>query len=385
MIHESPISSFLTFLNRQSDAGLNDLSILRDAPVKNWPRLLGAGATSYGVLHGMLTYAHEQFDRDPSLAVAITKYVTDHVDEMEPFTESMILVPFIKGAAWKEHANALYSVGRFADAAEAARTAISIFSSTPALGNDLAAANLVRAMSLHALGNTGDALQLATESVRLFAAHADSARYLVSVQVCGGILFDLEEYSAALDAYSVARSVAEEQGNQREYARMLNNIATCNVCLDNVETAERQLQQAFRLFQQQGMESEMLRTVAALTRITSRHGQLDRALLVCHSIYAELLNHGLTLSAAQVLVELTVVMTEVTGHGEYARDEGARLAAAFSEEVNAPENVRTAMAFLARRSADATSAGQLRAPLAYVQSFLRDVMYTPSKEFAMPT
>lgn len=386
MTQESQILSFLAFLNRQSDAGRVDLSILRDTPVARWSELFVApGASrSYGAVRSMLAYAREQFDRDPGLAVAITRYVTDRIDEIEPVGESVIIEPFIRGLAWKEHANALYGAGEVTEAAGAAEKAIAVFSASPVFESDLASANLVRAMSLHALGSTGDALQLAVASLRLFGAHADPAMYLVAVQVCGGLLFDLEEYSSALDAYRVALSVAEELTNQREYARMLNNLGTCNVCLNNMEIAERQLQQAFRLFQQQGMESEMLRTVTALARITSLQGNVDRALDACHSIYADLLYHGLTLSAAQVLVELMAVMTEMTGKPEYARNEGSRLAAALGEEENVPANLRAAMVFLVQRTVGARTTSQLGAAISHVKTFLRDVMFSPVKEFVTP-
>lgn len=378
------MSSFVAFLNRETDAGRRDFTPLRDSPVASWPELLGTAGTapSYGTLRAMLSYARTQFDRDPGLALAITTYVTAHVEEVEPFQESVVLTDYIRGLAWKEHANALYAISRYDDAASAAEKAISVLAFSSALESDLAAANLVRAMSFHSVGRTVEALQLAIMSVRIFASNADSAQYLAAIQICGGILFDLDEYPAALDAYRVALSIAEEEGNQREYARMLNNLGTCNLCLDNREIAERQLQQAFRLFDAQHMESEMLRTVATLGRVTKRHGSLEQALDVIANIYADLLHHGLALSAAQVLVELTAVVMQMTGSTDHARDVWIRLAATFKEE-DAPQNLLAAIAFLEHKMARSEPLSQLRASIDYVQSFLRDVMYVPTKVFVV--
>ena len=376
---------FLQMLNRETDAGHMALQTLRTTPVARWPQYFASrpGWRSYGVFRAMLSYARELFDGDPRLAFAVTTFVTGEITSLESVPESVVLAAYIHGLAWKEHANALYALANYAEAADAAARAIRVFSDASALSVDVASATLIRAMSLHNLGNTREALELIMTSVRLFAANAQPRGYLVSLQVCGGILADLDEYAAARDAYRVALKIAEEQNDQREVARLFNNIGQCSVRLNDVELGEQQLQQAFRLFNKEQMHSEMLRAVAGLARAQYKRGALVSAISAFHSVYADLLHYEMLIPAAQVLVELTDIVTELTGDVAYAHDEGARLAETFGD-YDVPGNVREAMAFVQRETAAARSVAQVRAALGHARSFLEGFWSSPSAAFAVP-
>lgn len=376
---------FLQLLNREADAGQTAMQTLKATPVSQWTeRFARPGWRSYGIFRAMLAYAREELDRNPRMALSITTFVTDHVDDLQPIPESVILAPFIRGLAWKEHANALYAAEKYPASAAAADKAIVIFGSEPALAVDLGAATLVRAMSLHQQKQTVEALELVTTCVRLFAEHAQPLKYLVSLQVCGLILFDLEEYAAARDAYQVALDLADEQNKPREHTRILNNIGQCNVCLGELELGEQQLQQAFRQFSQHQMESEMLRAVAGLAKIMFKQGKLEQAAYAFHGVYAEFLHQDMMIPAAQVLVELTDIVTQLTGDVIYARNECARLAETFGD-YDVPGNVREAVAFVRQETAAARSVEQVRSALAYVRKFLNEeLLGSPSAAFAAP-
>jgi tetratricopeptide (TPR) repeat protein len=385
MNQESMLRPFLQFLNREADAGQTAMQTLRDKPVTAWAPYFAVrpGWWSYGVFRAMLSYAREMFDRDPRVALAITTFVSERVNDLEVIPDSTVLGPFIRGLAWKEHANALFMLGEFALAAAAAERAIGIFSGTPALAIDVAWATLIRAMSLHELGNTGEALDLIMKTARLFGEHAESRGYRVALAVCGNILVDLQEYPAARDAYTIARTLAEEQNDPREVARMLNNIGQCSVKLSEFELGEQQLLQAARLLSEQHMDSEITRTVIGLARVLNARGQLEAAISAFQNVYADFLHYGMVIPAAQILVELTDVVTELTGDVEWAHAESAKLAATFGD-YDVPTNVRAAMAYMQRETEAARSVEQVRAALDYVRKFLQDLFASPSTAFAVP-
>jgi tetratricopeptide (TPR) repeat protein len=385
MQQESTLRPFLQLLNREGDAGQTALQTLRDKPVTAWAPYftIRPGWWSYGVFRAMLAYAREMFGRDPRLALAITTFVIERVNDVEAIPDALVLAPFIRGLAWKEHANALYGLGKYAEANEAAERAVGIFSGTPALAIDVARATLIRAMSLHNLGKTSEALDLVMKATRLFGEHAEPQGYRVALTVCGGFLMDLEEYAAARDAFSVARKLAEEQNEPREVARLLNNIGQCSIKLGDFDLGEDQLQRAARLLIEQHMDSEITRTVVGLARSLHKRGQLEAAISAFQNVYVDFLHYGMLIPAAQVLVELTDVVTELTGDVTWAHDESAKLAASFGD-YDVPGNVRAAMAYMQRETASAGSVDQVRTALAYVRNFLQDLFASPSTAFAVP-
>lgn len=385
MSHKSMLRPFVQLLNREKALGEVALEILRTEPVTAWPQYLATqpGWRSYGVSRALLSYAHELLDNDPRLALAVTTFVGAQVNDIDSVPGSSVLAPLIRGLAWKEHANALNALGRYAEASEASGRALDIFNGMPALGIDVASASLTRAISLHNLGNTREALDLIMKSVRLFGEHAQPRGYLTSLQVCGGILVDLEEYAAARDAYTVARKIAEELNDPREAARTINNTAQCNVRMGELDLGEQQLQQAFRLFSKEHMDSEMIRTVGGLARILHKRGLLEAAISTFQNVYVDMLHYGMLIPAAQVLVELTDVVTELRGNVEWAHDECAKLAEAYGD-FDLPPNVRSAMAFVQRETTASRSVEQVREALHYVQAFFKYLLASPSAPFAVP-
>jgi tetratricopeptide (TPR) repeat protein len=272
---------------------------------------------------------------------------------------------------------------RFKEAAAAAERAVGIFESWPALVADRADAVLVRAMSLHRMHLTTDALELVIGCLPVFGAHGQTRRYMTAYQVCGAILYDLEEYAVARDAYKVAHRVAGQLKDPREFARTLNNVGQCSVMLGDLEAGEQALQEAFPLFHSERMDAEIVHTVVGLARAARQRGKLREALYTFHSVYADLLHGRLEISAASVLVELGDIVMELTGDSTYARTECARLAETFGG-YDVAGNVRDAMMYLREKTREEDSLQSLRAAFDHVRSFLRYLWSSPSTPFAAP-
>jgi tetratricopeptide (TPR) repeat protein len=362
------------------------LHALRELPVSRWSEhvMQRPGWITYGAFRALLGFARKELDRHPPSALAITTFVTDHIDAVSAPPDTVALLPFLRGLSWKEHANALFMNERYEEAEQAAERAGTIFGSEPALIVDMASATLLRAMSLHELGETVVALKLVLSCVHVFGAHAQPRKFLVALQVCAGFLFDLKEYVAARDTYRVALRIAEKQlHDRREIARTLNNIGQCSVFIGDLEEAEEALQGAFHLFHEEQMDTEMLRAVVGLARVARKQKKFKRALKALHSAYVDLLDRGLQVAAACVLVELVDVVTELTGNLTYARNEGARLAARFGD-YDVPGNVRQVMDFVNRGTRTSRSVQRARAVFAHARTFLRELLARPSTAFALP-
>ncbi|HYR27830.1 MAG TPA: tetratricopeptide repeat protein, partial [Thermoanaerobaculia bacterium] len=208
-------------------------------------------------------------------------------------------------------------------------------------------------------------------------------KYIVALQVCGWILFGLGDYSEARDSYRVALRIADEQNDAREYAKALNNVGQCNICLGNYDVGERQLREAARRMYRERMESEMLRTVAALANAASRQGRFEEALDAFHSVYADFLENSMFVPAAQVLVEIAFVVTEISNDVTYAREQCAHLAANLGN-YDLPGNVRDAVNYVQRQTSAPESVAQVRTALLYVRAFLTTPRSSPSLAFVAP-
>jgi ATP/maltotriose-dependent transcriptional regulator MalT len=156
------------------------------------------------------------------------------------------------------------------------------------------------------------------------------------------------------------------------------------VSLDELEVGEQQLQQAFRLFSQLQMEAQIPRTIAGLAKLQYKRGNLRDAIATFHFVYADLLHHGLMIPAAQVQVELMDIVTELTNDLEYARHDGARLAATFTD-YEAPGNVVAMMAYVRDEASTASSVSEVRSALGRAKAFLSDVLASPSSAFVLPS
>jgi tetratricopeptide (TPR) repeat protein len=327
-----------------------------------------------GTLETLIEHARECLDSNPLEALEITTFVLRHVDRIPPPSpDTEFLVSELQGTAWKEHGNALFMLSRLDEALNAANRAVEIFSADPFHVAYRASALVLVALILHALGRNEEAAAVIEEARPVLAEHHDAVGHLASTQVGAMIVFDEEHYQDAYDLYLRALDEAVHIGDEREQARIHQNLGACALRMGQIGVASDHLDQAFLGFTRQRMHGELQRAIWLTASIARERNSLPEALFALHNVHARFLERGMIAEAAKVLIDIGGVMTELTGDVSYGKDVCARLAASLGEH-DVPESVRAAIEDLRDASVRTDSVEGLREALRRAAAFLSEFL-----------
>lgn len=248
-------------------------------------------------LEALLDVAHRELDDDPGRALATTAFVLEQIEGPASRPASLC------GRAWKEHGTALYMAGRYAEALQASGRAGTILANDPALAADRGTALLLTALVKNALFEREAALALLDECAAIFAAHRQIDRSLKALELRGIVLFDLGRDQEALATFQHALTQAEALGDERELARIENNIGRCALKAGNFAEAMRYVQQAAFRFQELGMDAECTRAFWCRAKIDQAQGRKDEALAELGRVIQEFKKLGMYSMADKVTVE----------------------------------------------------------------------------------
>jgi tetratricopeptide (TPR) repeat protein len=247
-------------------------------------------------LEALLDVAHRELDDDPGRALATTAFVLEQLEGPVPPAS-------LCGRAWKEHGTALYMAGRYEEALQASERAGTILANDPALAADRGTALLLTALVKNALLQREAALALLDECAAIFAAHHQIDRSLKALELRGIVLFDLGRDQEALATFHQALAQAEALGNERELARIENNIGRCALKAGNFAEAMRYVQRAAFRFKELGMDAECTRAFWCRAKIDQAQGRTDEALAELGRVIQEFKKLGMYSMAEKVMIE----------------------------------------------------------------------------------
>ncbi len=257
---------------------------------------------SPAALETLLDVAHRELDDDPGRALAMTQRI------LEEAGESAARHRHVHGRAWKEHGTALYMAGRLGEALEASQRARAIFEEDPQLVSDRASALLLTALVQNARKDNEAneaALVLLEECMSAFAACNDSRGMLKALELRGIVLFDLRRYSEAVSTLQHALTEVSKLGDERELARIENNIGRCALQAENHSEAMRYVQKAAFRFNELKMEAECARAWWCMARIHEALGEKTDALRGFQRVEKEFRKLGMTSMAEKASEDRT--------------------------------------------------------------------------------
>lgn len=285
----------VTALNEEAKAGREAARMLLKLPIEDWqvildaqPRLIGIGAVEV-----LLDAAHEELDRDPGRALALTTFLVGYLDSIVSPRELDVIRQRIFGLAWKEYGNALFATGSLESAAHAARRARTILDAHPALAVDHASATMLLALVVNAQKHHSEAESLLPECENIFAAHGDKTGRLRTIQLRAMILSEQGRLDEALALWRRARAEAERIGDFHETARIQNNIGHCAAELGHLEEARGYLEEAAQRFSALQMDAEHQRAMYSIAEVQKRSGNYAEALATLHRIQQECGKRGM--------------------------------------------------------------------------------------------
>jgi tetratricopeptide (TPR) repeat protein len=379
------IRNYLAFLNDDARIGRTAAIALGDAGVADRETLLRTHPEWHraGTLHALLARAHDALDTDARFALQLTTFVTAQLPGADVPASPPFLRPQLEGTAWKEHGNALYMAGdRADDAFEAAARAARILSSEDVLAVDHASALLLLALIESARGHFREAETAVAQSIAVFAEHGETRRYLDAIQTQAMIALQQDDVAGAREWYVRAYEEADRLDDDRERARILNNLGYCALRVNDLGTAHECLSRALSEMTRLRLSGEIQRTVWNIAGLERKRGELDTAVSALCSVYPKLLDRGLVQDAVSVLVDIHDVVVEMTGDVDYARALCAKLAILGRYDV--PANVREAVDYLQATVAGTASVTVMRRAIAAVRRFLHEVLASSSARFTLP-
>jgi tetratricopeptide (TPR) repeat protein len=361
----------LELLNREVDAARVALEILLRTPRLLWDALFAQHADwlTATTFRGLLSHAHDQLDNDPVDAAVVTRFVLRRLGRLH--ADGDLPLAIISGTAWKEFANALRVTGRQRRALGAAAMAMGIFGTNDALAADRAAAMILYGHIQHELGESAAGLRWLDDATVILQQRGEERRVLQTMMLRGIILYDTKYYAEASDTFAAAYVIAQQLGDKRELPRIENNRGHCALKLGDVVAAWDHLVNAATGYIAQGMTTELPRAEWGLARLMQETAGRSVTIGELQRVYAAFAARGMVLDAANVLLEVAMILTKDEQHRQQARALCEQLDALFAT-TNMPKEAHTALAHLRENA----RGEELAADVVQVRNYFRQLRDT---------
>lgn len=360
----------------ESAAAVRTLKALPTEPWFAHVDTAASGSSTAGLVRRMLEEARAEFDRRPKVALQI-------LTEAERVASTLTGTPNQaehRGAVAKERAEALRMLGRHSEALAALDVAEGFLAQTPAPGYDLAFVDWVRASVLFYLTRYDDALLIARRAGRVFREHGDNERAQQVRVIEANILCERGDVAEAHRMFARLVIFFQRDGDRGMVARLNANLAECEVRLDRSNVAYEYADEAMRIYDQLGFQTEKVRVRWILGYALMRKGRPHEALSELQAAADGFLQWGMLDAASAVgldIAELHLSRSEWLEAEQLSRQLANQFAAA-----EAPLHAARAFAYL-REAAKARSATtQL---VDYLRSYLASATGDGSVRFEPPT
>lgn len=335
---------------------------------------------SGGIARLLCKRANGMCTRKPLYALALAEAAVRISADLPDATYPRATIHELRGEAWKEQANALVSLGRFAEALEALARAEGEYRQLPHEGLGLVAITYVRATILYEQEQLEAADQLARESAEAALHLGSTDRCMRALHLRGEIRRRCGDLSGAIDLFSMVLRYGEETSDQRWIARETRAIGVCQIELMNAAEASRHLDTSLRLCT--GMDSavEVTLTQWAIARLTFLQGNPEEAIRRLRGVVGELTRQGMLTDAAIAAVHLAEIL-----HATDRTREIPRLLAGVVQTFVAAGMLSGALAALSYLKEASTAGTVTPATFSYIRQFIARAERQPALPFAPPS
>jgi tetratricopeptide (TPR) repeat protein len=282
----------------------------------------------------------------------------------------------VRGTAWKERANTLFS-RNLRTAKKAAQKAIDIFASHPGLGQELAKARLLMAKIYREEGNSADAIREVRECAESFKEYGDTTYYSMARFIEAWIYFGQKQFR---DAYSIVSDLVEEAergNNVLALARALLFAASCARELDEHDRAREMRARALENFEEADAASELPRVRWEHAIVLAGEGRPGEAIFQLYKVRSEFLRFGMIISAASASLDMVRLKYE---RGEDVAGTARELVTTFVE-AGLTQNAIEALAYIREEArAGALTARKIQA----ARDFFSALEQHPARLFVPP-
>jgi tetratricopeptide (TPR) repeat protein len=334
---------------------------------------------SLPALRVMSVEARKVLETSPERALRITTLAAEFAEVLPLDSYSGDSVFHLRGACWKEQANALRYLGRFKEALKALDRAEICFSHASASQFNLATVAYVRATVLCEIQRTEEALSLARSSADIFLAHGDVQRYAHARILEGGVHVEQRQYATARDTFMALIKPLRAAGDLPTLARVYSAIGHTLIQIGDTEAAGTYFLQAMLMFQESGNAIGKIKSRWGLGRLLVSSGKLEEGVVRLRETRAEFEAMMMRHDAGLVSLDLAEALLAMEEREEIPAICGALVEQFSSEGMNS--NAMKALAYLREAVDDQSVTADI---VRHVREYLEDLPRQPARAFVPP-
>jgi len=332
-----------------------------------------------GVVRALMRAAYDAVMQMPPDAVAMTWMATDIAENLPtpvPNTLSQL-----RGAAWRDHAYALFYTGNFAEAEAALTLAENHLSDCVVSEYEAARLGIVQSLVLRTFERFDEATAAASRSAETFANFADAQRMASARLAEVHQLFSRNDY---VTAERVLRELEQQLRNTTDldtHARVLGNLGYCSWKLGRLEEALHYHDGSAALLDAAGVETESARVRWNVASILAGAGRFKEAQARFEALQRRFDELGMTSEATLVRLDIAEVLLSDGKHAEVEALCRAAMRSFEAAGITYSTRALTALAYI-------HEAAQLRkatpALVKHVREYIRRLPQSENLLFAPP-
>lgn len=299
-----------------------------------------------GVVRRLVGETHRAVMTMPPDALEMTALTTEIAGHLDPATLRPGPVAHLHGSAWRDRAYALFYVGQFNDALEAADRADMCFKACVVDEYERARVAVVRALALRAREKTADAMAAVRFSAETFARFEDPIQLASARLAETHLLFTKGEFEAALHILERLERQLRSTQEANIHARVLGNLGYCLWKLGRVEEALRHHDASAALLTDLGVHTEAVRVRWNVASILAAAGRVEEAQARFELLKRDFDELGMTSEFALVSLDIAELLI---ARGDYnAVEDISRTAMILFERAGISYTARalTALAYI---------------------------------------
>ena len=285
----------------------------------------------------------------------------------------------VKGTAWKQRANALRHLGRFADARDALDRAERLFQQLSHPELELASIQYIRATTYNEQQQYDLAERYAAESTAAFARLGQMDHYQDSRLLEGFIAFEQRDLVRAQEIWEPVHAYGEAKGDANRIALGALALGNCALERGHLTHATQLLHTALLHFRKLGSKAGEIRCRWGFALITRREGRPRASVPQLRAIREEFLALGAVTDAALVTIDLMETFLDLGMARDVQRTAGDVVT--LFKEHGMLTGAITAADYLKRA---AVMRGVTPGIIDYVRKYLRRVEAEPDFAFVAP-
>jgi tetratricopeptide (TPR) repeat protein len=285
---------------RDSAAAEEFFAELLGRPIETWDEMLAAHPQrrTSGMARRLIAEIEAELNRRPEQALLLA----DVAERMVPFI-AVRDRDAVLGDIWKNRSNGLRHLGHYEEALAAATRAEAFYDSISTGAFDLAQAQYTRAATLFKMTRYAEALQVVTAATITLRDFGPSVPLAKTMILDAAVRFEQGDVGEAQKRWRDVLPLLERFDDRIEEARVLANLAECNLRLGDSERALANARAAVARYRELRMDAESIRSEWTIAMVHLARGDSEEGLRLLENAAAAFTALGMSADAGFVKLD----------------------------------------------------------------------------------